>query len=105
VQTAEITRAVRSVQVNGLFIAQGQIIGLLNGELVTVGTETSAVIAELLEHMRAGECEIVTVYYGEGVTPEEASRAAEEIRRNYPNLDVEVLDGGQAHYSYIISAE
>jgi len=105
VQTAEITRAVRSVQVNGLSIAQGQVIGLLNGELVTAGAETSVVIAELLEHMGAGECEIVTVYYGEGVTPGEASRAAEDIRRSYPGLDVEVLDGGQAHYCYIISAE
>ena len=105
VQTAEITRAVRSVQVNGLAIAQGQVIGLLNGELVTAGAETSIVIAELLERMGARECEIVTVYYGEGVTPEEASRTAEEIRQSYPGQDVEVLDGGQAHYCYIISAE
>ena len=105
VQTGEITRAVRSVQVNGLSIAEGQIIGLLNGELVTVGAEIPLVMTELLERMRAGEHEIITIYYGEGLTPEEAAETAEGIRRRYPDLDVEVLDGGQAYYYYIISAE
>jgi DAK2 domain fusion protein YloV len=105
IQTGEITRAVRSVQVNGLSIAEGQIIGLVNGELVAVGTDISMVMAALLEHMGAENYEIITIYYGEEVTPEEAAQEAQRIKQRYPNLDVEVLNGGQAHYYYIISAE
>ena len=105
IQTGEITRAVRSVQVNGLSIAEGQIIGLVNGELVAVGTDISMVMAALLEHMGAENYEIITIYYGEEVTPEEAAQEAQRIKQRYPKLDVEVLNGGQAHYYYIISAE
>lgn len=105
VQTGEITRAVRSVQVNGLSVAEGHFIGLLNGELVSVSSDIFSVIADLLEHMRADECEIVTLYYGEETNPAEATEAAKRIRQKYPHLSVEVIDGGQAHYHYIISAE
>jgi uncharacterized protein len=105
VKTAEVTKAVRSVQVNGLAIAEGQIIGLLNGELTTVGEEIPAVVGELLALVRADELEIVTIYYGEDVSPEEAAQVAEYVKREYPDLEVEVLDGGQALYYYVISAE
>jgi hypothetical protein len=105
VQTGEITRAVRSVQVNGLAVAAGQIIGLLNGELVTADTDIPSVIRELLQRMRAEEREIITVYYGQDLSLADAEKVAEEIGRSYPGVDLEVLDGGQPYYYYIISAE
>lgn len=105
VQTAEITRAVRSVQVNGLKVREGQIIGLLNDQLVTAGEEITAVVAEMFERFGADGYEIVTIYYGDGVSSQEADALADFTRQHYPKLDVEVLDGGQAHYSYIISVE
>ncbi|MHB1355928.1 MAG: DAK2 domain-containing protein [Anaerolineae bacterium] len=105
VQTAEITRAVRSVQVNGLCVSEGQIIGLLNDQLVTAGEEVTVVVTEMFDRFQADDYEIVTIYYGDGVSAQEASELADFTRQRYPKLDVEVLDGGQAHYCYIISVE
>jgi len=105
VHTGEITRAVRSVQVNGLSIAEGQIIGLLDDNLVTAGESVLGVATKLLERMEPQNCEIVTIYYGQDISAEEAGRLAAYIRSTYEHLEVEVLDGGQPHYYYIISAE
>lgn len=105
VQTAEVTRAVRSVQVNGLSIAEGQVIGLLNDNLTTAGEDVSTVVLNLLERVHTEEHEIITIYYGENVSDGEARVLAEEITAAYPDLEVEVHDGGQAHYYYIISVE
>ena len=105
VQTAEITRAVRSVQVNGLAIDEGQFIGLLNDQLVTAGQEMNTVVSDLYQRIDVSQYEIITIYYGEGITLGEAEALADFTRQAYPNVDVEVLDGGQAHYYYIISAE
>jgi dihydroxyacetone kinase-like predicted kinase len=105
VQTAEVTQAVRSVQVNGLSIAEGQVIGLLNDNLTTAGEDVSAVVLDLLERVHTEEREIITIYYGENISDGEARALAEEITAAYPDLEVEVHDGGQAHYYYIISVE
>jgi len=105
VETAEITRAVRSAQVNGLEIEEGQIIGLLNGDLTTVGSDIASVMDQVLDRIGPGDYEILTMYYGEDVSPEEAEVLAERIRSSYPDLEVEVLDGGQAYYYYILSVE
>jgi len=105
VETAEVTRAVRSVKVNGLAIVEGQIIGLLNGDLVTVGEDVFSVAGDLLERIGVDDCEIVTIYYGQDVSPEDAEMLANRTRENYPDLEVELLGGGQPHYYYIMSAE
>jgi len=105
VQTAEITRAVRSVQVNGLSIKEGQIIGLLNGDLTNVGSDIPTVMRQVLDRIGPDDYEILTMYYGEDVSAEEAEALAETIRESHPDLEVEVLDGGQAHYYYILSVE
>jgi len=105
VQTAEITRAVRSVHVNGLAIEEGQIIGLLNDDLTDVGSDIPAVMGQVLERIGPSDYEILTMYYGEGVSQNEAEALAQTIRESYPDLGVEVLDGGQAYYYYILSLE
>lgn len=105
VQTAEVTRAVRSVDINGLSVEEGQIIGLLNGQLVTAGTDQEAIVLDLLARMDAAESEIITVYYGEAVERPQAERLVMAIQKRYPDQEVELLDGGQPHYCYIISAE
>ncbi|MHB9034807.1 MAG: DAK2 domain-containing protein [Anaerolineae bacterium] len=105
VQTIEITRAVRSVQVNGLKVLEGQIIGLLNDELISAGEDTTSVVDKVLQHLDYQDYEIVTIYYGEDTSANEAETLAEVIREKYAQLEVEVLDGGQAHYYYIISIE
>jgi DAK2 domain fusion protein YloV len=105
VQTAEITRAVRSVQINGMAVTEGAIIGLLNGDLTATGDDMQLVIDQMLAQMKAGEAEIITIYHGVEVTPAEAQALAEHIREAYPGPEVEVIEGGQPYYHYILSAE
>jgi uncharacterized protein len=105
VRTAEITRAVRSVQVNGLSVAEGQVIGLLDGTLATVGAEMDGVALSLLESLDIDDYEIVTVYYGEDSDEAMAEALAERIRPVFPDIEVEVVEGGQAHYPYILGIE
>ncbi|MEA3408015.1 MAG: DAK2 domain-containing protein [Chloroflexota bacterium] len=105
VRTAEITRAVRGVQINGLSISEGEFIGLLDGNLLTHGKDISLVVERLLSHIEIMDYEIITLYYGEDVSSEEAEALADKVRYICRNVEVEVLDGGQAHYHYIISVE
>jgi hypothetical protein len=105
VRTAEITSAVRGVQINGLSISEGEFIGLLDGDLLTHGQDVVSVVERLLGRIETEDCEIVTIYYGEDVSAEEADRLADEVRRLCPDVEAEVLNGGQAHYYYVISVE
>jgi len=105
VETLEVTQAVRDAQVNGLDIAQGQFIGLLNGDLVTVDAGVEAVIRNLLDSIDMDDVEIVTIYHGADANEDQASQIGELIEGSHPEVEVEVIDGGQAHYFYIISAE
>jgi uncharacterized protein len=105
VHTIELTRAVRSTRINGLKVKEGQAIGLLNGVLVQAGSDPSEVALKVLAHVGAGNHEIVTVYFGDGATVEEAKSLAESIGERWPELQVEVVHGGQPHYPFIISVE
>jgi len=105
VQTAEITTAVRDVSLNGLDVEEGQIIGLVDGELKVTGPDIEAVAEAVLEHMGADEMEILTFYYGETVSEPEAQGLVERVESLYPDVEVELIEGGQPHYHYIISAE
>jgi len=105
VQTIEITTAVRSAKVNGLGVAQGEIIGLLNGELVASGQDCFEVAASILEQIHAEQMEIITVYYGSNTAKADADTFADRVKERFPAQDVELIDGGQPHYAYILSAE
>jgi len=105
VQTAEITKAIRSTQIKGLQVEEGSAIGLLNRELTASGDTLDEVAREMLRQMGAERYEIITVYYGEDVSQDQAERLADEIRRRYPEQEVELIAGGQPHYHYILSAE
>ncbi|MBI5956439.1 MAG: DAK2 domain-containing protein, partial [Chloroflexi bacterium] len=105
VQTAEITTAVRAALVNGLNIQNGSYIGLVNGELAATGQDVLQVIQEALKKIETQEKELITIYYGNGVGPLQARQMADLIRESYPGQAVELVQGGQPHYDYIISAE
>ncbi|HEX6799486.1 MAG TPA: DAK2 domain-containing protein [Ktedonobacterales bacterium] len=105
VQTAEITRAVRSVQLDGISVTEGDVIGLVNGRLVTAGTDLEAVVRDTLARVQVERYEIVTVYYGADVTRAEAEAMAQRIKEQYPQQEIEIVEGGQPFYAYIISAE
>lgn len=105
VQTIEITMAVRAARVNGMKVAEGDVIGLLNDELTASGPDCLAVARQVLEHIHAEQLEIITVYAGSDATKAEADSFAAGLRERFPTQDIELVDGGQPHYVYILSAE
>jgi len=105
VVTIEITRAIRSTQLGGLKIKKKQAIGFLEGDLVAVGDNTTDVLNEVLARLTLDEAEIVTIYYGADTEPDEAEQVGASIREQHPQLQVEVVRGGQPHYNYIVSVE
>ena len=105
IQTAEITTAVRSAQLGGVRVREGDYIGLVNGNLTVAGQHMPQVIGDTLQRMQIDRYEIVTLYYGEGVTAQQAQETARRIKEQHSHLEIEVVNGGQPHYAYIISAE
>jgi DAK2 domain fusion protein YloV len=105
VQTVEITRAVRDTSLSGFNIKSGDVMGLLNDELVSVGQDDDEVTLDVLAKVEAEAHEIITIYFGQECSPAKAGTLAEKIRALYPELEVEVHDGGQPYYHYIISLE
>ncbi len=105
VKSIEITRAVRSVKLNGLDIKKKQAIGLLDGSLVSVGDKTADVLREVLSKTELDKSEVVTIYYGADTEKSEASGISDDISTQHPDLQVEVVNGGQPHYHYIVSVE
>ena len=105
VRTGEITVATRSVEIDGVKVESGQVIALLDGKLVASAGSVEEGGLALLEKVDAEDRELVTLFYGESITHAEANRIADVIRSKYSNLEVEVQEGGQPHYQFIISVE
>jgi uncharacterized protein len=104
-QTAEITTAVRTVQIGSVNVREGDFIGVVNGDLAVAGRDMRQVIHDTVQRMHIENYEIVTLYYGADVTLAEAEETAKQIKRRYSQLEIEVVDGGQPYYAYIISVE
>jgi DAK2 domain fusion protein YloV len=105
VVTIEITQAVRAAKINGTKIKRKQPIGLMDGELIAVGDSNLAVINQLLGRLAMEKYEVVTVYHGEDAAADEVEAINQSVSEQYPGVQVELIKGGQPHYSYIISVE
>ncbi len=105
VKTVEVTRAVRPAKIGNIKIVRRQAIGFVDGELKAVGDKPAQVLLDALQSAGTEKSEIVTVYYGKTTKRSEAEGLVEEIRQKYPNLEVELVYGGQPHYDYIASVE
>jgi len=105
VQTIEVTHAVRDTRSNGLRVKKGDVIGLINEKLEFAGTDYAEVVNKALSKLGPDSYELVTVYRGEGASDEELERLESSIRSSYPALEVEVQQGGQQHYPFILSVE
>lgn len=103
--TGEITTAVRDATIEEIHVKKGQVIGLLNGKLRTVGEAISSVAHELLAQADLEDKELITVYYGQEILEDEALVFADTLAAHFPELEIEVLPGGQPHYPYILSVE
>jgi len=105
VQTIEVTHAVRDTRSNGLRVKKGDVIGLINDRLELAGDDYADVVKRALGKLGPNEYELVTVYRGEQASDAEMNQLETEIRSNYPSLEVEVQQGGQQHYPFILSVE
>jgi DAK2 domain fusion protein YloV len=105
IQTAEITTAIRTVNIGDIRVREGDFIGLVNGNLVIAGQDMDYVIRETLQRMNIDRYEIITLYFGEGISEQQAEGTARSIKEKYSHLEIEVVNGGQPHYAYILSAE
>jgi dihydroxyacetone kinase-like predicted kinase len=104
-QTGEVTVAVQNARFDGIDVQAGEMIGLLNDTLTCKGADPAEVVADLLEQMGAADLEVITLYYGEPISPEQADALREALAELYPDQEIEVVEGGQPFYHYIISAE
>jgi hypothetical protein len=105
VKAGEITVATRSVEIDGVECEQGQVIALLDGKLVSSAKTVEDACLNLLEKAGAKDLELITMFYGEDLTATEANRISDKVREAYPGQEIEVQDGGQPHYQFIISVE
>lgn len=105
VVTGEITTATRSVEIDGVEVKEGQIIALLNGKLVLASTNNKDACLGLLEKANVENHELITLFHGNGIDQEEVKEIADAIRTTYPTQEVELHEGGQPHYQFIISIE
>ncbi len=105
VKYAEITQAVRDSTINGLDIVTGDIIGIIAGEIALVAATVEDALLEVIEQMVDDDSELITFFYGEQVSTEDANLAQERVTAEYSDYEIEVHYGGQPHYSYLVAVE
>jgi DAK2 domain fusion protein YloV len=105
VESGEVTRATRSVEMNGVQVSEGQFIGLHNDNLVVVGASVEEALLSLLQKMELEKRELITLYWGEDLDAPAADRLADKVREAFPRQEVEIHPGGQPHYYFILSVE
>ena len=105
VESGEITTATRSVEIDGVAVREGQIIVLHNGKLVMAADDLEEACLGLLKIAHADHFELITIFYGADMSKNEVNHIVDAIRRDYPGQEIEVQDGGQPHYQFIIAIE
>jgi fatty acid kinase len=105
VHTVEVTRAVRDADIDGIVVREGEFLGIANGRVVVSSPAVDQALLEGLAHSHVEEMEIVTLYFGSGTPQEDAEAIAARIRDEHSGLAVEVVEGGQPHYPYVVSLE
>lgn len=107
VSTGQVTYAVRDTSIDGKEINKDDILGLGDKGLLAVGKKIDETLLDMLDVMVSDneDAELVSVYYGEDVTEEQAEEIVSAIEEKYPEMDVELQHGGQPIYYYLVSVE
>ncbi|MFN2176794.1 MAG: DAK2 domain-containing protein [Anaerolineales bacterium] len=105
VETGEITTSTRTVEIDGVKARKGDIIALLNGRMVAATENLEKTSLALLEHANVQDYELITLFYGDNVTLEEARQIENAVRQKYPEHVIEMHEGRQPHYQFIFSIE
>ena len=105
VKTGQITYAVRNTVIDDMEIHEGDIMGIGDHGMLAVGTDLEKTTGDTLKAMLDEDSELVTVYYGSDVTAEEAEALIEKLQASCPDVEIELQEGGQPIYYYLISVE
>jgi uncharacterized protein len=105
VETGEITIATRTVEINGVNVHEGEAIALLDGTLVMSSKSMDEACLGLLEKASTADRERITLFYGNNITRTEVNHIVDLIRSTYPSHEIELHEGGQPHYQFIIAIE
>ena len=105
VKTGQVTYAVRDTEIDGKTIKQDDYMGIGDKSILAVGTDLKAVTLEMVDEMVDEDSTIVSIYFGSDSSEENAEEIAAAIEEKYPDAEVEINDGGQPIYYYVISVE
>ena len=105
VKSGEITYAVRDTSIDGKEIRENDYMGIGDDGILSVGADMEQTLIEMIDQLVDDESGIISLYYGEDVSEEDASALAEKIQEKYADVEVEVNNGGQPVYYYILSVE
>ena len=105
VETGEVTTATRNVEIDGVKVKEGQIIGLHNGKLVVSSESLTSTSIDLLKSIKAEDFELITLFYGENIEKSGVDEVSASIQEAFPNQEIEIQPGGQPHYQFIMAIE
>ena len=105
VEAGEITTAVRTIDINGVKVKEGEVIALLNGDLIASSKSIVKACAALLKKAETEDREHITIFYGSNTTRDQVDEVINYIEKTYPDHELEVHEGGQPHYQFILSIE
>ena len=103
--TGQVTFAVRDTEFNGTEISKGDIIGLSDKDILSAGTDINEVSKKLIDKLMDEDMSIITLMYGDDISEETANELADLLTESYPDIDIEVIHGGQPLYYYIFAIE
>ncbi len=105
VKSGSVTYAVRDTEVDDKVIRQGDIMGIGDKTILSVGQNISEVTKDLIDNLMDDDSELISIYYGNDIEEASAEELAKQIEEAYPDADVELNYGGQPIYYYIVSVE
>lgn len=105
VKSGSVTYAVRDTEVDDKVIRQGDIMGIGDKTILSVGQNISEVTKDLIDNLMDDDSELISIYYGNDIEEASAEELAKQIEKAYPDADVELNYGGQPIYYYIVSVE
>ena len=105
VKTGQMTYAVRDTHIDDKEIHEGDIMGIADSGILAVGKDLEETTKELIANLVDEDSELISIYYGEEVSEEEAEKFAGEIEELYPDVDVDIQFGGQPIYYYVLAVE
>jgi DAK2 domain fusion protein YloV len=105
VHSIEITEAVRDVELDGITVVTGNLIGMVNGELVAAGSDLGDIVSRTLKALDDVDPELLTVFIGEDATDVATDALRDTATSMFPEAEIEIIEGNQPHYQYLIAVE